>query len=127
MMDEKSKAELDLTEIGSILKVYSNSTQNKPDFQKSIDNINGWVNEQRKKGNEENIAKVGVALKTAVNALEKFKTGDPYDATCGTLEIILSVAAVAGGLLAWQFQHCVALLELSFWRTSQPNQAWWNS
>ncbi|XP_078354330.1 uncharacterized protein LOC144638918 [Oculina patagonica] len=100
-MNEKSKADFDLTEIDSILKVYSNSTQNKPDFQKSIDNINGWVNEQRKskenKEREDNIAKVGAALKTTVNALKKFETGDPYDAACGTLEIISSVAAVAGG------------------------------
>lgn len=81
----------------SVLSEFSNTTQDKPDFQKSIENINGWVNEQRKKGEEENIKNVGEALKTTVNAIEKFKTGDPYDVTCGTLEIISSIAAVGGG------------------------------
>lgn len=76
---------------------FSKTTADKPDFQKSIDNINGWVNEQKEKKGEENIKKVGEALKTTVNALEKLKTGDPYDVTCGTLDIISSIALVAGG------------------------------
>ena len=76
---------------------FSKTTEDKPDFQKSIDNINGWVNEQKEKKGEENIQKVGQALRTAVNALEKFKTGDPHDITCGALEIISSIATVAGG------------------------------
>ncbi|KAJ7370768.1 hypothetical protein OS493_029757 [Desmophyllum pertusum] len=66
------------------------------DFQKSIDEIKGWVNEQRTKGDEEAINKVGGALKTTVNVLHNFKSGDPYDLTCGTLDIISSVAVVAG-------------------------------
>ncbi|KAJ7370766.1 hypothetical protein OS493_029755 [Desmophyllum pertusum] len=81
----------------SALYVFSHSTENKPDFQKSIDEIKGWVNEQRTKGDEEAINKVGGALKTTVNALHEFKSGDPYDLTCGTLDIISSVAVVAGG------------------------------
>lgn len=81
----------------SQLVEFSKATEDKPDFQKSIDNINGWVNEQREKKGEDKIQKVGEALMTTVNALQKLKTGDPYDVTCGTLEIISSVAAVAGG------------------------------
>ncbi|KAJ7370763.1 hypothetical protein OS493_029752 [Desmophyllum pertusum] len=81
----------------SALYVFSHSTENKPDFQKSIDEIKGWVNEQRTKGDEEAINKVGGALKTTVNALHEFKSGDPYDLTCGTLDIISSVAVVADG------------------------------
>lgn len=76
---------------------FSKSAEDKPDFQKSIDNIDGWVNEQKEKKGEDKIQKVGEALKTTVNALEKLKTGDPYDVTCGTLEIISSIAVVAGG------------------------------
>ena len=76
---------------------FSKTTEDKPDFQKSIDNINGWVNEQKEKKGEGKIQKVGEALKTTVMALEKLKTGDPYDITCGTLEIISSIATVAGG------------------------------
>ena len=87
----------DFSSFYSVLTEFSNSTENKPDFQTKIDNINGWVNEQKAKGNEEAIKTVGEALKTTVTALEKFKSGDPYDAACGTLEIISSVAAVAGG------------------------------
>ena len=76
---------------------FSKTTEDKPDFHKSIDNINGWVNEQKEKKAEENVQKVGEVLKTTVNALEKLKTGDPYDITCGTLDIISSIASVAGG------------------------------
>lgn len=76
---------------------FSKATEDKPDFQKNFDNINGWVNEQKEKKGEDKIQKVGEALRTTVNALEKLKTGDPYDVTCGTLEIISSIATVAGG------------------------------
>lgn len=55
---------------------FSKSAEDKPDFQKSIDNIDGWVNEQKEKKGEDKIQKVGEALKTTVNALEKLKTGD---------------------------------------------------
>ena len=67
------------------------------DYQTKIDNISSWVDEQKRAGNEENIKAIGEALKATVNALEKFKTGDPFDIACGTLDVIASVATVAGG------------------------------
>lgn len=87
----------ELGEIYSKLREFSDTTQDKPDFTSPIDNINGWVNEQKKKGKIEEIQKVGEVLKTAVNALEKFQSEDPYEITEGTLAIISSVASVAGG------------------------------
>ena len=87
----------DFSSFYSVLTEFSNTTQDRPDFQSSIENINGWVNEQKKKGDEENIKNVGEALKTTVKALEKFKTGNAYDVTSGTLEIISSLATVVGG------------------------------
>ena len=81
----------------SALAEFSNSAEDKPDFQKSIGEIKGWVNEQRKKGDEEAINKVGGAVKTAVNALENLRSGKLDDVTCGTLDIISSVATLAGG------------------------------
>lgn len=79
----------------SVVSEYLDSTDIKTDYQKKLDNINGWVEEQRRSGNEKKIEEIGKALTSAVNAVEKFNTGDPYDITCGTLEIIGSVATVA--------------------------------
>lgn len=36
-------------------------------------------------------------MTTTVNELEKLKTGLAYDVTCGTLEVISSIAIAAGG------------------------------
>ena len=55
------------------------------------------MNEQKETKGEVKIQKVGEALRTTVNALKTLKTGDPYDVTRGTSQIISSIATVAGG------------------------------
>lgn len=84
-------------DIELVLQDFSNGMEDKPDFQKDMENIKGWINDQRKKGDEEKIAKIGAALTTTVNALQKIQSGNPEEVACGTLEIISSVAAVVGG------------------------------
>ena len=78
----------------SAVSEFFDSRETKTDYQTKLDNISSWVDDQKKKGKEDEIKEIGEALQTTINALQKFSTGDPYDITCGTLDIIASVASV---------------------------------
>ncbi len=72
----------------------------KPDYDKKLDEINDWVNEQKQKEKDKAdqipIEDVGKVLKATANSIEKFESGDPLEIIIGVLDIISSAGNLAG-------------------------------